>query len=149
MAHDVAHGLELVLVPLVELALDLLNYVHRVWTLPVESFLKAAVYLFLDMLWEEAHLAAVHNQEFNFGRIRDLYRGTSGENSWAYNREGAEFLITFILIVFLLGFLCLMVLQEENTPSEVLLGCQIKECHLYIKGLMILLHSLGRRYGLG
>lgn len=67
MAHDVAHGLELVLVPLVELALDLLNYVHRVWTLPVESFLKAAVYLFLDVLWEEAHLAAVHNQEFNFG----------------------------------------------------------------------------------
>ena len=66
MANNVTDGLELVLVPLVELALDLLNYVHRVWTLPVESFLKAAVYLFLDVLWEEAHLAAVHNQEFYF-----------------------------------------------------------------------------------
>ncbi len=63
---------EFVALPLLELVLDPLNDLGRVGALMHESPLNARVDLFLNVLREVTHLAAVHDKDLNLRGVCDL-----------------------------------------------------------------------------
>lgn len=65
MLKEPAYGFKLVSLPLVELVLDLLNDMDSIGALGVKRVLDSLVNVLLNLLWEEAHLTTVHQQELH------------------------------------------------------------------------------------
>lgn len=72
MFEKAAYGFKFVALPFVELVLDLLNNMDTIGALGVKSVLDSLIYILLNLLWEEAHLASVHQEDLNLSRVGDL-----------------------------------------------------------------------------